>query len=99
MTLKNFHQTSSSNNSLLVLNNSCSSNKDQKDFANDEVPPAIPQKTKRKTERHPSPYDNVQEEKLGKFIPANFVLTKTYYINNAFVKKNCFVPNTLYLLE
>lgn len=69
MSIKNFHQTTCSNNSLLVLNNSCSSStsgKDQIDFANNEVPPAIPQKTKRKTERHPSPYDNVPEEKLGK---------------------------------
>lgn len=71
MTLKNFQQTTSGNNSLLVVNSSCSSNnEDQTDFASDEVPPAIPQKTKRKTERHPSPYDNVHEEKIGKFISA-----------------------------
>lgn len=75
MTLKSFHHTTNSNNSLLVLNNSSSNNK--KDFASDEVPPAIPQKTKRKTERHPSPYDNVPDEKIGKYKTRMMEFNKT----------------------
>lgn len=75
MTLKNFHQTTSSNNSLLLLNSS-TSNKDTRAIEGDEVPPAIPQKTKRKTERHPSPYDNVPDEQIGKpFIYKNSLFT------------------------
>ena len=31
----------------------------------DSIPPAIPQKTRRKIERQPSPYDNVPETNLG----------------------------------
>ncbi|KAG5886363.1 Guanine nucleotide-releasing factor 2, partial [Gonioctena quinquepunctata] len=66
---KNFSQTSSSSSSssvVMVVNSS--GGKDVVDFSCEEVPPAIPQKTKKKTERHPSPYDNVPDETLGEVL-------------------------------
>ncbi|KAJ8965473.1 hypothetical protein NQ314_004118 [Rhamnusium bicolor] len=63
VTIKNFSQASSS--SVVMVSNS-SLNRDELDFT--EIPPAIPQKTKRKTERQPSPYDNVPDEKLGELL-------------------------------
>lgn len=47
--------------------------RDELDFLNEEMPPAIPQKTKRKTDRQPSPYDNVPDEKLGRFLACGFI--------------------------
>lgn len=42
---------------------------------NDETPPAIPQKVKKPTtERQPSPYDNVPEEKIGMFLLHTIIL-------------------------
>lgn len=63
MSLKTFQHTAGSNSSFTVLSSSSSSK-----HLEDDIPPALPQKTKRKTERHPSPYDNVPDEKLGKFL-------------------------------
>ncbi|CAH1132187.1 unnamed protein product [Ceutorhynchus assimilis] len=64
--VKNFSQKSSSSSSTLVVSNSThsivSGRQQGYEMATSELPPAIPQKTKRKTEhRQPSPYDNVPE--------------------------------------
>lgn len=61
--MKSTRQTVSSNSVLTVSN---SIGQDIVDFADTDLPPALPQKTKKKTERHPSPYDNVPDDKLGK---------------------------------
>ncbi|XP_056640209.1 guanine nucleotide-releasing factor 2 isoform X1 [Diorhabda sublineata] len=42
--------------------------RDVTDFLDVEVPPALPLKTKKKTERNPSPYDNVPEENIGELL-------------------------------
>ncbi|CAG9861022.1 unnamed protein product [Phyllotreta striolata] len=57
---------SSTSSSVLSVSNSTS--KDVLDFADADLPPALPQKTKKKTERHPSPYDNVPDEKMGELV-------------------------------
>ncbi|XP_074039176.1 C3G guanyl-nucleotide exchange factor isoform X3 [Leptinotarsa decemlineata] len=64
----NFSQSSSSSSSSVVMVANSSSCRDVVDFACEEVPPAIPQKTKKKTERNPSPYDNVPDEKMAEVV-------------------------------
>ncbi|CAG9818376.1 unnamed protein product [Phaedon cochleariae] len=60
--ITNFSQSSSSSSSSVVMmSNSVAIGKE-------ELPPAIPEKTKKKTERHPSPYDNVPEQKMGELL-------------------------------
>lgn len=66
VTFKNFSHSSTSSSSVVMVSNA-SLSRDELDFLNEEVPPAIPQKTKRKTDRQPSPYDNVPDEKLGRY--------------------------------
>ncbi|KAK9701806.1 RasGEF domain [Popillia japonica] len=39
-----------------------------KSISDESIPPAIPQKTRRKQERQPSPYDNVPESSLGEVL-------------------------------
>ncbi|CAH2005113.1 unnamed protein product [Acanthoscelides obtectus] len=64
LTLKNFSESTSSSSSVTVVSNS--TNGASKSDVNEDVPPAIPQKTKRKTaDRQLSPYDNVPDEKIG----------------------------------
>lgn len=43
------------------------------DCVGDGVPPALPQKTKKKQERQPSPYDNVPEANLGNLYIDNLI--------------------------
>uniref|UniRef100_A0AAR5QHA7 CRK SH3-binding GNRP n=1 Tax=Dendroctonus ponderosae TaxID=77166 RepID=A0AAR5QHA7_DENPD len=62
--IKSFSQKSSSSSSTLVVSNSSHSIVSRQGFelVGNETPPAIPQKTKKKTEpRQPSPYDNVPD--------------------------------------
>lgn len=44
------------------------SSRDVVDFLEVDIPPALPQKTKKKTDRNPSPYDNVPEENIGELL-------------------------------
>ncbi|KAJ8920408.1 hypothetical protein NQ315_005274, partial [Exocentrus adspersus] len=67
MMYKNFSHSATSSSSVLMVSNS-NNGTDEVDFLSEDVPPAIPQKTKRKTDRQPSPYDNVPEEKLGELL-------------------------------
>ncbi|XP_050506905.1 guanine nucleotide-releasing factor 2 isoform X2 [Diabrotica virgifera virgifera] len=64
--LKTTSHTVSTSTSNSMLSNSAS--RDVVDFSDVDIPPALPQKTKKKTERHPSPYDNVPEEKIGELL-------------------------------
>ncbi|KAJ8984636.1 hypothetical protein NQ317_009864 [Molorchus minor] len=64
VTLRNFNQEVSSSGSRMILSSNNVS-RDELDFLRADTPPAIPQKTKRKTDRQPSPYDNVPDENLG----------------------------------
>ncbi|XP_030752643.1 guanine nucleotide-releasing factor 2 isoform X3 [Sitophilus oryzae] len=66
--VKSFAQkSSSSSSSTMVISNSSHSVVSKLGLDGDEIPPAIPQKTKKKTEpRQPSPYDNVSQ--LDNFI-------------------------------
>lgn len=41
----------------------------------DDLPPAIPQKTKRKPDRQPSPYDNVPDGNLGELSFHSFAIS------------------------
>lgn len=41
----------------------------------DDLPPAIPQKTKRKSDRQPSPYDNVPDGNLGELSFHTFTIS------------------------
>ena len=72
LTIRNFNQktSSSSSSSSLVstvmnLGHQITTNEPDTIF-DDSLPPAIPQKTRRKQERQPSPYDNVPDSSLGK---------------------------------
>ncbi|XP_023311125.1 guanine nucleotide-releasing factor 2 isoform X3 [Anoplophora glabripennis] len=67
LSFKNFSHSSSSSSSVVMVANA-GLGRDELDFSNEEIPPAIPQKTKRKTDRQPSPYDNVPDEKLGELL-------------------------------
>ncbi|KAK4883634.1 hypothetical protein RN001_006953 [Aquatica leii] len=58
----NFKQNLSSSTISSYCGNSNSITKDE---VFDDTPPAIPQKTKRKPDRQPSPYDNVPDDNLG----------------------------------
>jgi len=61
---KTFSQKSSSSSSTLVVSNSSHSilSRQGLEITGSDVPPAVPEKTRRKTtERQPSPYDNVPE--------------------------------------
>lgn len=60
---KTFSQKSSSSSSTLVVSNSSHSilSRQGLEMIGSDVPPAVPEKTRRKTERQPSPYDNVPE--------------------------------------
>ncbi|XP_060526195.1 guanine nucleotide-releasing factor 2 isoform X2 [Cylas formicarius] len=60
--LRNFSQKVSASNSMLLVSNSSHSIKGCYEVKGDDAPPAIPQKTKKKTDRQPSPYDNVPDE-------------------------------------
>ncbi|XP_063912311.1 guanine nucleotide-releasing factor 2 isoform X2 [Zophobas morio] len=71
LTIRNFNQktSSSSSSSSLVstvmnLGHQITTNEPDTIF-DDSLPPAIPQKTRRKQERQPSPYDNVPDSSLG----------------------------------
>lgn len=57
------HKTS--NSSSVTVSNESVFNRDEMDLGGDETPPAIPQKTRKKHERQPSPYDNVPDDRLG----------------------------------
>lgn len=72
VTFKNFSHSSKSSLSTVMVSNA-SLNRDELDFLNEEMPPAIPQKTKRKTDRQPSPYDNVPDEKLGGYLACHSI--------------------------
>lgn len=65
------HQSSSSNVSTNMTMLIGSDEVDNVSFIDDTVPP-IPQKTKRKPERQPSPYDNVPDGTLGNITTCNF---------------------------
>lgn len=68
----NFKQKVTSSNSAMLMNVANSSNlvlgADEVDcrVSDNCIPPAIPQKTKRKQDRQPSPYDNVPDNHLGR---------------------------------
>lgn len=63
LSVKSFnHKSSSSSNSSLVSTIVNTQGND----TTDSIPPAIPQKTRKKQERQPSPYDNVPDSNLGK---------------------------------
>lgn len=75
LAVKSFSQktSSSSSSSSLVSTVMCSgggqmSVSELDSVVNDTLPPAIPQKTRRKQERQPSPYDNVPDSNLGKLV-------------------------------
>jgi hypothetical protein len=72
LTIKNFNQKSSSSSSssslvsAIVSAGQHMSISEVDSVVDDSLPPAIPQKTRRKQERQPSPYDNVPDSNLGK---------------------------------
>ncbi|XP_068910533.1 guanine nucleotide-releasing factor 2 isoform X6 [Tenebrio molitor] len=71
LTIKNFNQKSSSSSSssslvsAIVSAGQHMSISEVDSVVDDSLPPAIPQKTRRKQERQPSPYDNVPDSNLG----------------------------------
>lgn len=71
-TMKNsvhsFTQKMNSSSSTTVTNVTTNARDgvDEVDFVDENVPPAIPLKTRRKQDRQPSPYDNVPEGNIGK---------------------------------
>lgn len=78
LAVKSFSQktSSSSSSSSLVSTVMCSGGGQMSaceldSVVNDTLPPAIPQKTRRKQERQPSPYDNVPDSNLGKLVFRN----------------------------
>lgn len=82
--IENFSQKVSSSSSSMLMNMVNSSHltlgTDEVDcrVSDNCIPPAIPQKTKRKQDRQPSPYDNVPENNLGR----NF-----WSVWNCFIRK------------
>lgn len=68
LSVKNFNQKTSSSSSSSSLVSTIMSGGQQMSISevdDDSQPPAIPQKTRRKQERQPSPYDNVPDSSLG----------------------------------
>lgn len=60
------HESSSSSSNMTTLH--VGGDDVDNILMDDDVVPPIPQKTKRRTERQPSPYDNVPDNSFGKLI-------------------------------